>query len=71
MWSYEFTRELLELLWVLEKTIEGYPAQIELFDKVLESKLFLADELPEVPMEMRKAPEVKKKTNQMELGFGD
>ena len=70
-WTYQFTRELLELLWVLEKTIEGYSKQIELFDKVLESKLFLADELPEVPEGMRKAPSVKKKTKQMEFGFGD
>ncbi|MBW8002001.1 MAG: N-6 DNA methylase [Planctomycetes bacterium] len=68
-WTYQFTHELLELLWVLEKTIEGYSVQIELFDKILESELFLAEELPEVSEEMRKAPIVKKKTKQMELGF--
>ncbi len=68
-WTYQFTRELLELLWVLEKTVEGYSAQIELFDKVLESELFLAEELPEVPSEMREAPKVKKKTKQMDFEF--
>ena len=68
-WTYQFTRELLELLWVLEKTIEGYSKQIELFERVLESELFLAEELPEVTEEMREAPKVKKDTKQMRFGF--
>ncbi|MBU2457549.1 MAG: DNA methyltransferase, partial [Planctomycetes bacterium] len=68
-WTHQFTRELLELLWVLEKTIEGYPSQIKLFERVLESKLFQADELPEVSDEMRQAPKTKKKSNQIELDF--
>ncbi len=68
-WTYQFTHELLELLWVLEKTTEGYSAQIKLLDNVLESELFLADELPEVSEEMRKAPIVKKKTKQTNFGF--
>lgn len=70
-WTHEFTRELLELLWVLDKTVEGYPRQVELFEQVLESDLFLANDLPEVPDEMREAPkaEKKKETKQMHFGF--
>lgn len=68
-WTHAFTRELLELLWVLEKTIDGFPEQIQLFERVLSGELFLADELPEVPDEMRRPPKVKKTTKQMNLGF--
>jgi hypothetical protein len=56
VWTYEFTRELLELLWVLEKTIDGYPAQKQLLERVLKSALFTEDELPKVPTAARKAP---------------
>ncbi len=57
-WTYEFTREFLELLWVLEKTIEGYNIQKKLFERVLSSDLYTADELPNVPDEARKGPKV-------------
>ncbi len=59
-WTAEFTSELLRLLWILEHTLDTYPKQKELFEKVLEGPLLKADELPEVPEEMRKAPKVKK-----------
>jgi hypothetical protein len=55
-WTHQFTRELLELLWVLEATVDGYPEQKKLLDQVLESRLFTADELPEIPAESRKPP---------------
>lgn len=55
-WTREFTRELLELLWVLEKTVEGYPKQKKLFEEILDGPLFSAEELPPVPSEARKAP---------------
>lgn len=61
VWTHEFTRELLELLWMLEKTVEGYPKQKELLEHVLESDLFTADELPEVSEDARKPPKVAKK----------
>lgn len=57
-WTRQFTTELLELLWVLEATIAGYPAQEALLDRVLESELFTADEFPEVPAEARLPPKV-------------
>ena len=55
-WTSQFTTELLELLWVLEATVEGYPEQAKLFDAVVAGDCFQADELPPVPEEMRKPP---------------
>jgi hypothetical protein len=60
VWTRQFTRELLELLWVLEKTVAGYPKQKALFEEVLAGKLFTDDELPEVPVETKKPPKVPK-----------
>jgi hypothetical protein len=62
VWTHEFTRELLELLWVLEHTVNGYPRQKELLEGVLSSDLFLANELPKVPDEARKPPKVPSTT---------
>jgi hypothetical protein len=56
VWTREFTRELLELLWVLEKTVEGYPKQKKLLEEILAGPLFLGEELPPVPPEAREAP---------------
>ena len=68
-WTHEFTREFLELLWVLERTIRGYPEQKKIFDRVLKSDMYTADELPPVPEELRKGPEVPKpKGSQIEIG---
>lgn len=55
-WTYEFTRELLELLWVLEMTVEGYPDQKELFYKIIGGDLIKANDLPPVPEWARQAP---------------
>ncbi len=55
-WPAQFTTELLELLWVLEATVEGYPEQEELLDEILAGPLFTADELPDVPDKARKPP---------------
>jgi predicted helicase len=60
VWTHEFTRELLELLWVLEQTVAGYPRQKKLLEEVLAGDLFLADELPKVHEEARKPPKVPK-----------
>lgn len=60
VWTREFTRELLELLWVLEQTVEGYPKQKKLLGDVLDGELFKASELPEVSDEAREAPKVHK-----------
>lgn len=55
-WTYEFTRELLELLWVLERTAGGYPEQAALLDEILAGPLFKADEFPAPPDPARKPP---------------
>lgn len=60
VWTHEFTRELLELLWVLEITVEGYPKQKQLLENVLNGELFTARELPLAPESAREAPKTKK-----------
>ncbi len=55
-WTSQFTTELLELLWVLEATVAGYPEQAELLEQVVSGECFQSDELPPVPEEMRKPP---------------
>ena len=67
-WTHEFTREFLELLWVLEKTLQGYPEQRRIFERILESDLFKANELPTAPEELRKGPKLPRTAaNQMNL----
>jgi hypothetical protein len=55
-WTSEFTTELLELLWLLEATVEGYPEQASLLDAVIASPCFRAAELPAVHDDARKPP---------------
>ena len=55
-WTSQLTTELLELLWVLEKTIAGYPEQEHLLEEVIASECLPADELSAPPKSMRKAP---------------
>jgi len=45
-WTREFTSELLELLWLIEATIEGYPTQKALLDEVLSGPMYLEREIP-------------------------
>ncbi|MEK7837160.1 MAG: type ISP restriction/modification enzyme, partial [candidate division NC10 bacterium] len=53
-WTSQFTTELLEMLWVLEATVAGYPEQAALLNAVVEGECFLASELKRVPEELRK-----------------
>jgi len=69
-WTHDFTREFLELLWVLEKTIEGYPVQKKLFQRILDSDLYTADELPKPSDEERKGPKISKERDE-EPGLWD
>ncbi len=55
-WTAELTHELLLLLWILEATVESYPAQAELLEQILNAPLFIAAELPVVPEAARRAP---------------
>ena len=63
-WTYDFTREFLELLWVLEKTIEGYPAQKKLFERILDSDLYTANEFPKPGDGERNGPKISKDRHQ-------
>ena len=53
---WDFIEELLELLWVLERTIELQPVGAGLLEKVCESELFSAAELPTPSATERRAP---------------
>lgn len=53
-WTGESTTELLNLLWVLEATIEGYPEQARQLEAVIASECFRFNEMPPVPEKMRK-----------------
>ena len=55
-WTSQFTTELLELLWVLEATVAGYPEQAQLLEEVIAGPCFAAAELPPVPAKTRKPP---------------
>lgn len=57
-WTAQFTRELLELLWVLEGTVERWPTLAELLETVVAGDCFGADELPEPEEQERRAPRV-------------
>ena len=48
-WTSACTTELLELLWVLEATVEGYPEQERLLEAVVKGACFQRDDLPPVP----------------------
>ena len=55
-WPRAFTTELLELLWVLEATLEAGPEQERLLAEIVAGDCFRADDLPPVPAAARRAP---------------
>ncbi len=55
-WTADFTTELLQLLWVLEATLDEYPKMAKLLDEVLAGPLFTAGEFPPVPEALRRPP---------------
>ena len=65
-WTTEMTKELLELIWVLEATIALCPEMESSFDEIVSSDLFEATELPQPSMEERK-PAVIQRDNQMSM----
>ena len=54
--TWDFTEELLELLWVLELTIELQPVGAGLLEEVCDSELFSAAELPTPSAAERRPP---------------
>ena len=69
---WDFTEELLELLWVLEATIAMQPErESDLLDAVLRSELFSDIELPTPTEDERKPPRnVRTAVVQGTLGVG-
>jgi len=57
-WPAEFTEELLELLWVLEHTVNMWPDLATFFEAVLEGDVLAAEVLPQPTEEQRQAPEL-------------
>ncbi len=60
-WSHEFTVELLELIWTLERTIELHPEQAQLLEAVCASNTARAADLPEPTAVERAHPKPPKK----------
>ena len=58
---------MLELLWVLEATVEAEPEFAELLTRIIASEVFNADELPEPTEEERKPPRIGVDTGQARL----
>jgi len=59
-WTAQFTRELLELLWVLEGTVERWPELADLLDAIVAGECFGAEELQEPEAREREAPRVRR-----------
>jgi len=57
-WPAEFTEELLELLWVLEHTVNMSSDLATFFEAVLQGDVLAAEILPQPTEEQRKAPEI-------------
>ena len=67
-WTGEMTMELLELLWVLEATIEKEPELAAFLQTIVESPTFEAAKLPQPTDAERKPPEKPAEPVQEELG---
>lgn len=55
-WTTQMSQELLQLLWVLERTLSRYPQMAGLLDRIVAGPLFRADELPQPDPAQRKPP---------------
>ncbi|CCF82854.1 type ISP restriction/modification enzyme [Nitrolancea hollandica] len=59
-WTWEMTKELLELLWVLEGVLALEPAQDTLLEEIVAGELFLTEDLPAPTDAERQAPKVER-----------
>ncbi len=55
-WTADLSRELLELIWVLEGTVKSYRQQKELLERVLAGPTFTVDALPQPQPHERETP---------------
>ena len=73
-WPAEFTEELLELLWVLEHTVNMSSDSTTFFEAVLQGDVLAAEVLPQPTEEQRKAPEIARgnaTTPSEQMAFGE
>jgi hypothetical protein len=63
-WTGDVTRELLQLLWVLEATVEKEPELAALLEEIITSEVFTADQLPNPTDEERKPPRPQTEASQ-------
>jgi hypothetical protein len=62
------TKELLEMLWVLEATIAMFPKLRDVFGEVIGGETFRADEISQPTPEERRAPcEEQSEVQQQEM----
>ena len=59
--TWQFDDELLDLLWVLDATVDLYPSLSSLFAEVINSELFAATEFPQ-PTELEKSNSLEVQT---------
>jgi hypothetical protein len=59
-WTEEMTRELVDLLWVLEHSLASYPALDAWLDEVLAGSLFTGNAIPKPTDAERKEPKVRR-----------
>ncbi|MDH6074723.1 N-6 DNA methylase [Chrysosporum ovalisporum CS-1034] len=59
--AWQFDGELLDLLWVLDATVDLYPSLSSLFAEVINSELFAATEFPQ-PTELEKSNSLEVET---------
>ncbi|MGI9048744.1 MAG: type ISP restriction/modification enzyme [Rubrobacteraceae bacterium] len=68
-WTGEMTVELLELLWVLEATVEREPELAAFLEEVTAGPIFEAEELPLLSEDEKKPPKKASEPVQDELGL--
>ena len=66
-WTTQMTKELLELLWVLEHTLAAYPELEVIFQAIVSSECFTEDELPSPTDEQRRPPQGDTRDTQLGL----
>lgn len=66
-WTTQMTKELLELLWVLEHTLAAYPELEKIFEGIVQSECFVEDEFPSPTNDQRRPPKRRKQTKQVEI----
>lgn len=70
-WSREWSTELVEIVAALKETLAMIPAGVALLDEIVSGPLIRADELPDVPAELRLPPKGTAAANDDDVLFGE